>query len=101
MSGVIQIRKEIGGFDYAGARASGEGIRERIRFIIDEGGYVTLDFTGVDGISHSFADEILGVIVRAFGIEFIQRGNLRLNNANEDIKAILNFVIRESRKALA
>ncbi|NLU34076.1 MAG: STAS-like domain-containing protein [Wolinella succinogenes] len=98
MSRVIRIHDEIGGFDYAGARASGESIREKIKSEIDSGGYVTLDFVGIEGISHSFADEIVGIIVRAFGIEFIKKGDLRLQNANDDIKAILNFVIRESRK---
>lgn len=97
MRATIRIHDEIGGFDYAGARASGESTREKIKSEIDLGRCVTLDFAGIDGISHSFADEIVGIIVRAFGIEFIKKGDLRLQNANDDIKVMMNFVIRESR----
>lgn len=101
MSCVINIKQEIGGFDYAGARASGEAIREKIKNAIEDGDSVTLDFLGIDGISHSFADEILGIIVRAFGLSFIKKGDLRLNNANDSIKGLLNFVIKENTKLSA
>jgi sugar-specific transcriptional regulator TrmB len=98
---VINIKNEIGGFDYAGSRGSGEPIREKIKQQIDAGHHVTLEFLGIEGISHSFADEIVGIIVRAYGVEFIKKGNLRLNNANEDIKSLLNLVIKESKKQSA
>ena len=98
---VINIKNDIGGFDYAGSRASGEPIRKKIKREIEAGEYVTLDFSGIEGISHSFADEIVGIIVRAYGVGFIQKGNLRLNNASDDIKSLLNLVIKESRKKSA
>jgi hypothetical protein len=97
---ILNIKNEIGGFDYAGSRDSGRVIREDIKRNIEQGLNVTLDFIGINGISHSFADEIVGIIVRAYGINFI-KDKLMLNNANTDIKLLLNLVIRESKKVSA
>jgi hypothetical protein len=97
---VINIKHTIGGFDYAGTRDSGASIREAIKKNIDDENSVVLDFFGINGISHSFADEIVGIIVRAYGVNFI-KDKLLLNNANEDITNMLNFVIRESKKVPA
>jgi len=94
---VINIKNEIGGFDYAGSRDSGINIREALKENLKKGNNVTLDFIGINGISHSFADEIVGIIVRAYGIDFI-KNKLMLNNINIDIKSLLNLVIKESRK---
>ncbi|NBK99994.1 MAG: DUF4325 domain-containing protein [Erysipelotrichia bacterium] len=97
---VINIKNEIGGFDYAGSRDSGVNIRETLRENLEKGINVTLDFTGMSGISHSFADEIVGIVVRAYGVDFI-KNKLMLNNDNAEIKSLLNLVIRESRKISA
>lgn len=97
---VINIKNEIGGFDYAGSRDSGVNIREALKKNLEEGISVTLDFTGMSGISHSFADEIVGIVVRAYGVNFI-KDKLMLHNDNTEIKSLLNLVIRESRKVTA
>ncbi|MCW8895455.1 MAG: STAS-like domain-containing protein [Sulfurimonas sp.] len=97
---VINIKNEIGGLDFAGSRGSGELIREKMKPVLDNGGDVTLDFTGIESITQSFADEIVGIFVRAFGIDYI-KDSLRLNNANDSIKQTLNFVISYSKKKMA
>ena len=97
---VVNIKREIGGFDFAGSRGSGEIIREKIKPILDKGESVTLDFVGVENISQSFADEVFGIFVRAFGVEYI-RGKVRLVNDNQAIKDIFNLVINYSKKRSA
>lgn len=100
MSIIINIKSEIGGLDFAGSRGSGEIIREKMKPILDDGKDVTLDFTGIESITQSFADEVVGIFVRAFGIKYI-KDTLRLNNANDSIKQTLNFVISYSKKKTA
>lgn len=100
MSIVINIKSEIGGLDFAGSRGSGEIIREKMKPVLDNAQSVTLDFTGIESITQSFADEIVGIFVRAFGISYI-KNYLRLNNANDSIKQTLNFVISYSKKKMA
>ena len=97
---VISIKNEIGGLDFAGSRGSGELVREKMKPALDDGVDVTLDFTGIESITQSFADEIVGIFVRAFGIDYI-KDSLRLNNANDSIKKTLNFVISYSKKKMA
>ncbi len=96
MAIVINIKNEANGLECIGSRAPGETIRKKIKKEIDAGGKVTLDFGGVEQITQSFADEMIGILVRAFGIEYIQK-KLLLVNENEDIKNTLNFVISYSK----
>lgn len=100
MSIVINIKSEIGDLDFAGSRGSGEIIREKMKPVLDKAEGITLDFTGIESITQSFADEIVGIFVRAFGISYI-KDSLRLNNANDSIKQTLNFVISYSKKKMA
>ncbi|MFA6760662.1 MAG: STAS-like domain-containing protein [Sulfuricurvum sp.] len=100
MSVVINIKQELNSLDFAGSRGSGEKIREKMKPVLDRKESLTLDFGGIDSITQSFADEIVGIFVRAFGIEYI-KDFLRLNNANESIKHTLNFVISYSKRKMA
>ncbi len=97
---VINIKNEIGGFNYAGSRDSGVKIRKTLRENLEQGVSLMLDFMGISGISHSFVDEIVGIIVRAHGMDFI-KNKLMLNNDNAEIKSLLNLVIQESKKISA
>jgi len=97
---VISIKTEIGDTDFAGSRGSGEKIRDKMKPILDRKETLTLDFTGIEGITQSFGDEIVGVFVRAFGIDYI-KDKLRLNNANKSIKSVLNLVISYSKEKTA
>ena len=95
---VIRIKDFIENSDFAGSRQSGEKIREKIVQNIEarEDG-VTLDFAQIKMITQSFGDELLGILTRGYGIEYIKK-NIRLVNETEEIKNILNYVIRYSKK---
>jgi len=95
---VIRIKTFIEG-NFAGSRKGGEKVREAIEESIKyaETQGVTLDFVGIDMITQSFGDEIIGIMTRVNGIEFIKK-NIRLVNHNDDIKDILNYVVRYSKK---
>jgi hypothetical protein len=51
----------------------------------------------VRGITHSFGDEIVGIFARAFGKEWIKR-NVRVINANENVRSILNLSVKLALK---
>jgi hypothetical protein len=100
MTTVVDVKKEIGGFDFAGSRGSAQIIREKIKPLLDKNEKVMLDFKGIDTITQSFADEIFGVFVRAFGIEYI-KNRLLIQNYNDAIKTTINFVVSYSKKRVA
>jgi hypothetical protein len=80
--------------DFLGLRVEGEVVREKMEEIImKEGKIAVLDFEGVRGISHTFADEIVGIFTRAFGKEWVKR-NVRVVNANENVRLVLNLAVK-------
>lgn len=84
--------------DFLGLRVEGEVIREKMEEIIMRNGKVAvLDFEGVRGITHSFGDELVGIFARAFGKEWIKR-NVRVINANENVRSILNLSVKLALK---
>ena len=72
-------------------------VRKDIELKIQDGIGVTLDFSQINMITQSFGDEIVGILTRINGIEFIKT-NIRLVNYNKDIKNILNYVVKYSNK---
>ena len=95
---VIRIKDFIKNSNFAGSRISGEKIRYAIMEEIrksDNG--VTLDFALIEMITQSFGDEILGILTRMEGIEYIKK-NIRLVNDSNEIKDILNYVVKYSKK---
>ena len=95
---VIRIKDFIENSDFAGSRLSGEKIREQIvQDIESKKDGVTLDFAQIKMITQSFGDELLGILTRGYGIEYIKK-NIRLVNETDEIKNILNYVIRYSKK---
>jgi hypothetical protein len=80
--------------DFLGFRVEGEVVREKMEEIImKEGKIAVLDFEGVRGIAHTFADEIVGIFTRAFGKEWVKR-NVRVINANENVRFMLNLAVK-------
>jgi hypothetical protein len=68
--------------DFLGFRVEGEVVREKMEEIIMKNGKIAvLDFEGVRGITHTFADEVVGIFTRAFGKEWLKR-NVRVINAS-------------------
>ena len=97
MVAVIHIKMFTQDNDFGGSRENGERVREEIIEKLKEKNGITLDFTGISLITQSFADEIIGILTRMYGIEFIKK-NIRINNANSEIKSMLNYVVKYSKK---
>ena len=97
---VINIKNDTGDFEFIGSRGAGEKIRNKMKPILDKGGYVTLDFSGVEQVTQSFIDELFGIFIRSFGIEYI-RGKIKLVNETQGIKDTINFVIKYSKEKSA
>lgn len=94
---VVRIQDFLDDGNFAGSRESGLKVRIDIeRKLVGQNG-ITLDFAGVDMITQSFGDEILGILTRNKGIDFIKE-NIRLVNHNDNIKEILNYVVKYSQK---
>ncbi|GLI54470.1 STAS-like domain-containing protein [Thermodesulfovibrio yellowstonii] len=89
--------REIVPYDFAGSRFTGEEVRNIMKEAFDKGESVILDFQGIEGITQSFGDEIVGIFTRIHGVEFV-KNNIKLENANEKVKSILNWVIKYSKK---
>jgi len=86
------------GCDFLGLRVEAEIVREKMEEIIMKNGKVAvLDFEGVRGITLSFGDELVGIFTRAFGKEWIKR-NVRVINANENVRSILNLSVKLASK---
>jgi hypothetical protein len=85
---------------FVGSRAAGEVVRALMEQAFVKGEKVTLDFEGIEGITQSFGDEIIGIFTRLKGKDFIKE-NVLLKNANNNIRIILNIVTKYSSKAVA
>ncbi len=81
----------------AGSRQSAEIIRETAYQHIQMGRKVILDFENIDLITQGFADELIGIFVRAFGVDFV-KSNISVVNANKTIRKILNVVVSYSKQ---
>ncbi len=83
--------------DFLGLRVEGEVVREKMEEIIMKGKVAVLDFEGVRGITHTFADEIVGIFTRAFGKEWVKE-NIKVMNANENVRSVLNLAVKIALK---
>lgn len=88
---------DIAKVDFVGSRFVGEELRKIVDSAISQNKKIILDFENISGITQSFGDEIIGIYIRAFGIDFI-KSNLKVINANDKIKTILNAVANYSNK---
>lgn len=97
MDNTINIKIFFPDLDFLGSRGAGEIIRLKIDEILLNNQNVILNFDKIEGITQSFADEIIGIQVRANGIQFV-KDRINVQNANENIRKMLNFVITYSKK---
>jgi len=94
---IINLR-EMFGYSFLGARYDGEQVRKlEDEIILQNKKKVVLNFEGITAISHGFADEIVGIYARAFGVDFIKQ-NIRVINATEVVRSMLNVAIQVSVK---
>jgi hypothetical protein len=78
-----------------GTRRSAEQIRVKLlNFLSDGVPRLVLDFAGINVISSSFADEVLGKLALQMGfVQFVNR--FRLDNMSDTVEAIVNRAIQQ------
>ncbi len=96
----IRVRKFFKGADRLSTRENGLRLREKVNEVLREGEDVILDFEGIELVTQSFIDEVIGVIVREKGLEFLKR-RIKIKNANSFVKETVKFVIAYSVKKAA
>ena len=94
---MIRIKDMFPSVSFLGTRPSGEKIREIMERVFEEDNAVTLDFSGIEGITQSFGDEIIGIFTRYYGRDFIKK-NVKAINYNGEIREVLNWVVDYSNK---
>lgn len=85
---IVRIAEFIGGGP--GTRYTGAKVRAAIEPEVAPGGECALDFADVDTITHSFADEVLGVLVRTRGPDVLDL--LTFLNCTPVVRDTLEFV---------
>ncbi|MCL4498151.1 MAG: STAS-like domain-containing protein [Deltaproteobacteria bacterium] len=93
----IKIADIFPDLNFIGARESGLEVRPKIEQALNSNDKVILDFNKIDLVTQSFADEVIGVIIRNKGLSFVEN-NIEIINANKTIIAIINFVKKYSDK---
>ena len=86
-----------------GPNLGGRGIGARVRadiqgFLTNEA--VTIDFSGVQLLSHSFADEVFGKLAEQHGVA-IFKSRVLVRNISDFDKAILSSVVRDRAQEFA
>lgn len=84
------------GVDVLKTRFLGARFRDEIKFLLDRGEEVRIDFSGVGALSHSFADECFGDLFSEFGANLF-RERVHLAAANEGVRAVLRLVFADRR----
>ncbi len=97
MDVVIKIKDMFPNVSFIGTRPSGEKVREIMENAFDAGNTVTLDFEGIEGITQGFGDEVIGIITRCYGRDFI-KNNVKAINYNDEIREVLNWVVDYSNR---
>ena len=96
---IINIKNISGEYEVIGSRAIGEIIRNKMKQELDNGNSVILNFKGVEQVTQGFIDEFIGILIRAFGIEYI-KNKIEIINARQGIIDTINFVIKYSKERI-
>ena len=76
-----------------GTRSDGGEIRNKIMSEINKGEKVILDFSHVDLVSGSFADECLGIMIAEKGFDFV-KNNVTIQNSNPSVTLVLKQTMK-------
>jgi len=85
---------------HLGTRFAGASIREKIISSFGETDKFVFDFTGVESVSNSFADECFAKLIFNFEMEDI-KGKSTFQNASPFIKAVIANAFKERLSLLA
>ncbi|MBP6858048.1 MAG: STAS-like domain-containing protein [Candidatus Pacebacteria bacterium] len=85
---------------HIGTRFAGASVRERIERVFNETKKFIFDFTGVETLSESFADECFAKLIEKFDMSEIQTKS-DFVNANPFIKGVIKkaYIERMRKKA--
>lgn len=76
-----------------GTRFDGREIRNEIINEINKGEKVFLDFSDVELVSGSFADECLGIMIAENGFDFV-KSNITITNSNPSVTLVLKQTMK-------
>lgn len=85
---------------HLGTRVLGEEVRDLICQNVSKGKKVIFDFSGVESISNSFADESLAKLLLTFDFNFI-KSHTHFQNANEFVSSIIAVAFKNRLKNLS
>lgn len=77
-----------------GTRFLGLDIRNKIEMSLRKNDFVTFDFSNVQFISHSFADECFGKLLIEWNLEELKKKST-FKNTNQLIKRTIAFTLKE------
>jgi hypothetical protein len=102
---VIKIKElfpELSDLDSLTSRESGLRVRMEIEKILSENedAITILDFNGIELITQGFGDEIIGVLIRRKGLDFVKE-KIQIINACNFVRGTLNWVVSYSKKMIA
>lgn len=81
---------------FAGSFAENKDIARQLRLesiepAIKEDKILIIDFTGVDGVTQSFAHALISDVIRKYSSDVLDR--IKFKNCNEEVKAIISIVV--------
>lgn len=75
-----------------GMRATAKPYREQAEMILDSGGSVSFNLSGIEA-TQGFLDELIGMLVIKYGKAIISR--LSFKSCSENMKGIIKFVVND------
>jgi len=99
---VKELFPEISDIDSLVSRESGLEVRLKIEDELKKNtdAVIVLDFQGIELITQGFGDEIIGVLIRRQGLDFVKE-KIKVINANGFIRGTLNWVASYSKKMIS
>ncbi len=79
---------------FIGSRFTGKEVRQQISAALSAGDQVVLDFGGVQSVSDSFLDEMLGMLIEQQGPSILQR--LVFSSCEQPIEEAIRFSLEEA-----
>ncbi len=89
-------------FDSLVSREAGLMVRLKIIEELEKNpdAVIILNFDGIELITQGFGDEIIGVLIRRQGLDFVKE-KIKVINANGFIRGTLNWVASYSKKMIS
>lgn len=100
MEKVIFVKKVFPMFSVLSSRESGLFLRKIVERELLKNDVVVLDLDGIEMLTHGFADELIGVIVKNQGLDFV-KNRIKVRNARDGIRTHLNWVVSIRKEMLA